>query len=152
MNRTPPPLPPIPETFALLRGFFILVSLYNVFNLTAIFAFMEHQLLAVLGLVSSLGPTAQPLALVTFVAMIVQSVYLCRFNNTSRRVQTILSAIAPFTRLWGILAIRTIHPERITSTIWVMIGIAATFDLFVVFAANSKKAQRATQRRSALAL
>lgn len=146
MTETPPALPSKPETFGLLRAFLILVSLYNVFNITGLIAYLEHQVFVLIGLTKALGPTALPLVLLSFVALIVQSVFLCRFNEASRRIQTGISSLAPFVRVWGILEVRQLHPERITTAIWIGLVLAIIFDLIVVLVTNTQKAKRATRQ------
>ena len=135
-----------PQTFGLLRAFMILVSLYNVFNITGLIAYAEHHIFVILGLDSALGRAALPMVLLSFIALIVQSVYLCRFNNIARHIQTVISSLAPFIRIWGILGVRQLHPDRVTSAIWMFLVLAIAFDVIVVLVANTQKARRATKQ------
>ena len=138
----PPPLPPKTETFKLLLAFLVLVSIYNIFNIARLFAFVEHEAFSFIGQENVHKLATAPIV----IAMIVQSVALCRFKNMARRIQAGISCLAPIIRVWGIYDLHQNHPERIWPGLWTFLVVAITFDIIVVFVTNSQKMRRATRK------
>lgn len=116
----------------MVRFFCVLIGAYNIFILTRLWALASHYFLKPIQVY--IPPIGVIFILVLFIFMIVQSVNIIIFKQSSVKIQIVLSSIDPFLRIYAIIMMYSSYPEKFGSLFGLIIVyiIAVSIDIAVI--------------------
>jgi hypothetical protein len=125
-----------------VRFFVVLIGLYNFFLLSRVWAVAIGNLIR--PLINFVPNSLMVIALIFGVFFIIQSISLILLRITSIKIQIIIFCIDPLLRLYSMVTIYSLYPEKNFSVPLIAIGfvIFMAIDIFAIFFLKSKSVKR----------